>query len=52
MSSFTEPLTLEPHPARDTWVTERAFSYEIGAKGSGLRVTVPKGTATDLATTR
>jgi hypothetical protein len=49
MSSFTEPLFL--FPGEDSlWETAREFSYEIGAKGSGLRVTVPKGTETDLAT--
>jgi hypothetical protein len=52
MSSFTAPLFLSPRVDHDqrTWITSRAFSYEIGLKGSGLVVTVPEGTDTDLAT--
>jgi hypothetical protein len=52
MSSFTAPLFLSPRVDHDqrTWITSRAFSYEIGTKGSGLTITVPAGTDTDLAT--
>lgn len=52
MSSFTAPLFLTPRWDHDqrAWLTSRAFSYEIGHKGSGLVVTVPEGTDTDLAT--
>jgi len=52
MSSFTEPLLLSPRTDHDqrTWLTAREFSYEIGAKGSGLKITVPENTLTDLAT--
>jgi hypothetical protein len=51
MSSFTAPLFLMPSVDYDqrTWVTHRDFAYEIGLKGSGLTVTIPKGTKTDLA---
>jgi hypothetical protein len=31
------------------WATSREFSYEIGMKGSGLKITVPMATVTDLA---
>jgi hypothetical protein len=52
MSSFTRPLFLtpDPHPVRTYWVTSRELTYEIGMKGSGLVVTVPERTRTDLAT--
>jgi hypothetical protein len=52
MSSFTDPLFLMPRWDHDqrTWVTHRDFAYEIGSKGSGLRIVVPAGTDTDLAT--
>lgn len=52
MSSFTDPLVLMPRYDHDqrTWLTSRPFSYEIGSKGSGLVITVPEGTDTDLAT--
>jgi len=52
MSSFTAPLFLTPRTDHDqrTWLTSRPFSYEIGHKGSGLTITVPQGTDTDLAT--
>lgn len=46
MSSFTEPLALEP--AGTLWRTTRPFAFEIGKKGSGLTVTVPEATLTDL----
>ncbi len=49
MSSFTDPLFLSPSADRSRWLTHREFSYEIGMKGSGLVVAVPKGTKTDLA---
>lgn len=49
-SNFTEPLFLKPRPDGGEWLTARAFSYEVGKKGSGLVVTVPEDTLTDLAT--
>ncbi len=50
MSSFTSPLIVrvtrkEKRPFR----LERAFSYEVGTKGSGRRITVPAGFETDFA---
>lgn len=51
MSSFTEPLNLEPsrnHAGRALWRTTRPLSYEIGYKGSGLAIEVPVGFETDL----
>ena len=48
MSSFTEPLQLVPEG--ELWRTARAFSFEIGRKGSGLTVPVEAGTLTDLGT--
>lgn len=48
MSSFTEPLALEP--SGSSWRTTRAFSYEIGREGSGLAIHVAVGTLTDLGT--
>lgn len=48
MSSFTDPLVITPDQA-GCYRTERPFSFDIGLKGSGLTVTVPKGFVTDLA---
>lgn len=52
MSSFTDPLILEAMPderaGRGLFRVHRAFSYELGHKGSGARVTVPAGYVTDL----
>lgn len=53
MSSFTEPLELTPVGYRNgklLWATLRPFAYEIGLKGSGLRLLVPEGFQTDLMT--
>lgn len=52
MSSFTQPLILEAMPdernGRGLFKLVNAFGYEIGFKGSGRWVTVPKGYTTDL----
>lgn len=50
MSQFTEPLELAPSPDGSAWVTTRNVVFELGCEGSGLTVTVPTGTETDLAT--
>ncbi len=53
MSSFTSPLRLEltdrETKGRAVFRLLDAFTYEIGAEGSGLIVTVPAGTETDFA---
>ena len=53
MSSFTAPLILEALPTvrggRGEFRVHVAFTYEIGHKGSGDRVTGPQGYNTDLA---
>lgn len=48
MSSFTEKLYLSP--TDDLWVTTREITYEIGKKDSGIKIIIPSGTITDLAT--
>lgn len=49
MSGFTDPLAVEALPD-GLWRTLRAVSWEIGREGSGLTVTIPAGTITDLWT--
>lgn len=49
MSRFTEPLTLWPSTDGTAWETTRDLPFEVGCKGSGIVVTVPFGTKTDLA---
>lgn len=49
MTGFTSALRLEPQPQSGLYRTTRPLEYEIGLKGSGLRVTVPTGFETDLA---
>lgn len=49
MSNFTTSLQLEPQPETGLFKTTRELVYEIGLKGSGLKVTVPAGFETDLA---
>lgn len=46
---FTEPLQITPDYERGGYTTCRAFSFDIGHKGSGLTITVPEGFWTDLA---
>jgi hypothetical protein len=48
VSSFTDPLVITPDE-KGRYRTERPFSFDLGVKGSGLRVTVPAGYVTDLA---
>lgn len=52
VSSFTEPLILEAMPeergGRGLFKVHKAFSYDIGHKGSGITVRVPDGFVTDL----
>lgn len=50
MSGFTTPLNLEPISGPMPYRTTRDLVYDIGVKGSGLRVVVPAGFETDLAT--
>lgn len=50
MSSFTDPLTLTHMDVNwKVWRLERDFTYEIGDKESGRKITVPKGFYTDGA---
>lgn len=49
MSSFTSSLIVSPMPDGKRWVVRRAFSYDVGAEGSGTTVTVPAGFVTDFA---
>ena len=48
MSKFTTPLVLMPWEG-GRYLTERPLSFDIGFKGSGLTVTVPRLFVTDLA---
>lgn len=47
--TFTAPLTITPNYQAGGYDTCSDFSFDIGFKGSGLRVTVPAGFNTDLA---
>jgi Protein of unknown function (DUF1353) len=47
---FTTPLILMPDPNSGLYMTNRSFKYDIGFKGSGHTIKVPKGFKTDLAT--
>jgi Protein of unknown function (DUF1353) len=50
MSSFTDELTVTHLDANwKLWRVERDFVYEVGAKGSGQTISVPKGFITDGA---
>lgn len=50
MSSFTTPLRVSPVDGEDNlWELLEEFIYELGAKGSGVRVVCPKGERTDFA---
>ena len=49
MSSFTEPLVVRKIDSH-LWMTERAFSYDVGWEGNDEKVTVPVGFRTDFAT--
>jgi hypothetical protein len=49
MSRFTEVLTVSPLSDGKTWITRRAFGYDVGAEGSGNTVEVPVGFMTDFA---
>lgn len=50
MSSFTDELTITEIAANwRVWRLEQNFTYEVGDKGSGRAITVPKGFVTDGA---
>lgn len=49
MSEFTKLLIVSPLPDGKKWVLRDEFSYDIGYKGSGNTITVPKGFVTDFA---
>lgn len=49
MSSFTDELTLTYLPGPNKWRTDRQFTYFVGTKISGIKIVVPKGFVTDLA---
>lgn len=48
MSKFTDPLVISPW-VDGRYITERPFSFDVGFKGSGLTVAVPRLFVTDLA---
>lgn len=50
MSRFTRPLLVTPLADGKTWVTMRAFGYDVGAENSGDIVEVSVGFMTDFAT--
>ena len=47
MSSFTKPISYTRSPDGQ-WVTGEQFTYEVGKKGSGIKIIVPKGFKTDM----
>ncbi|MHC4498620.1 MAG: DUF1353 domain-containing protein [Planctomycetota bacterium] len=49
MSIFTENLIVSPLPDGKTWVSRKAFSYDVGEEGSGETIKVPAGFITDFA---
>ncbi|MHC4061042.1 MAG: DUF1353 domain-containing protein [Planctomycetota bacterium] len=49
MSIFTENLIISPLPDGRTWVSRKAFSYDVGEEGSGETIKVPAGFITDFA---
>ncbi|RYD62768.1 MAG: DUF1353 domain-containing protein, partial [Verrucomicrobiaceae bacterium] len=50
MSSFTGSLTITEVALNwRVWRVEQDFTYEVGDKGSGRYITVPKGFVTDGA---
>lgn len=50
MSSFTDDLTITEVALNwRVWRLEQDFTYEVGDKGSGKAITVPKGFTTDGA---
>lgn len=48
MSRYTDHLALEPYGKM--WVNRTPFSFDVGYKGSGATVIIPKGVLSDLAT--
>lgn len=50
MSRFTRPLLVTPLADGKTWVTMRAFGYDVGTENSGDTVEVSVGFMTDFAT--
>ena len=49
MSSFTTDLVVSPFKNGRDWKLYLPFGYDIGEKGSGDRVKVPRGFKTDYA---
>ena len=49
MSSFTGDLTITQLKNWRIWRLEQDFIYEVGDKGSGKKIVVPKGFVTDGA---
>ena len=49
MSSFTTDLVASPLKNGRDWRLYLPFGYDIGKKGSGDRITVPRGFKTDYA---
>ena len=47
---FSDHLPLRPDPATRKWRTGAAMWFELGGKGSGAWVCLPRGFETDLAT--
>jgi len=49
VSRFTDALVVTPLADGRTWVILREFGYDVGAEGSGDRITVRVGFQTDFA---
>ena len=49
MSSFTDPLIVEPNDAETSWTLMQPFRYWITKLHEGDVITVPKGFVTDFA---
>ena len=47
MSEFTKPLTVTQLP-NGRWVTDRQFTYCVGAEDSDDKIVVPKGSPSDF----
>ncbi len=47
MSEFTRPLTVTQLPS-GRWITDRQFTYCVGAEDSGDKIVVPKGSPSDF----
>jgi hypothetical protein len=49
MNQFTHPLEITPAKSGLFYLTSRAFEYHIGMAESGIKITVPRGFKTNLA---